>query len=238
MKKHAARKTGSEAARVERAPERNQSKPSPTAKETGKPVKAKAPMTKAEKEQLGKLETALGSGLASFVEVGRALGKINADRLYREDDETFEDYCERRWDMSRQHGYRLIKAAECFDSLKSGLPKGASLPRNESQLRPLADLEPKLWVSAWKQALAESSGVRVTGDVVEKVVRKLGGRSKPSKSANRKKTRAKVPTQTFATIAKVAEKVLKRPKASVTELRRVLENIRDQLRRLSKGAAS
>lgn len=238
MKKQAAGRTGPKAARAKRTPEHDQSKAAPKGKEMGGPAKAGSPMNKTEKGALERLETTIRSGLASFVEVGRALRQINVERLYREEDETFEDYCERRWDMSRQHGYRLIKAAECFDSLQSGLPKGALLPRNESQLRPLEDLKPGLWVTAWKQVLAESSGVKVTGDVVEKVVRKLGGRSKPSKAATRKKAQAKVPTKTVANIVEVAEEALERPKASVAELRKVLEDIRDRLKRLSKGTAS
>lgn len=238
MKKSAAEKAGSKAARVDKKPARNQSKSAPKAEEKGKLAKAGSPMTKSEKGMLGQLETTIRSGLASFVEVGRALSQIKADRLYREEDETFEDYCERRWDLSRQHGYRLIKAAECFDLLKSELPKGALLPRNESQLRPLEYLKPSLWAKAWKQALADSSGVKVTAGVVEKVVRKLGGKSSQAKPAARKKLRANVPTKTVANIVKVAEEVLERPKASVAELRKVLENIRDQLRRLSKGTAS
>lgn len=238
MRKSAAGKNGFKAARADKKLERNPPKVATKARKVGRPAKAESPMTKAEKGELDQLESTIKSGLASFVDVGRALSRINSDRLYREEDETFEDYCERRWAMSRQHGYRLIKAAECFDRLKSELPKGAYLPQNESQLRPLENLKPGELVKAWKQALAECGGVRITAEVVEKVVRKLGGESSQTKPATRKKPRANVPTKTVAKIVKVAEEGLKRRRASVAELRQILENIRDQLTRLSKGTAS
>jgi len=238
MSRQAAGKAKPKAACEKKVSAHNQSKSAPEAEKDGKLAQAGEPLNKAEKGRLEELEKVIGSGLAFFVEVGRALSQINAARLYREKDETFEDYCERQWDLSRQYGYRLIKAAQCFDVLQSKLPKGALLPRNESQLRPLEDLAPGLWVRAWKQALEDSVGVKVTAEVVEKAVRKLGGKSSQSKSATRKKAQVKVPAKTVARIAKVAEEVLNRPKASVGELRKVLENIRDQLRRLCNGTAS
>ena len=80
--------------------------------------------------------------------------------------------------------------------------------------------------------------MKVTGEVVAKVVRSLGGKSKPSKTAAREKARAEMPKRTVANIVEVAEKVLEKPKASRAELRDVLTQIRDRLKRLSKGNAS
>jgi len=237
MNNKAAKRKDSKAARNIRKPDRYPPKPASEAKDDGKPANAGSTLTAADKSRLDRLETAIGSGLASFVEVGRALRQINADRLYRQDNETFDDYCEQRWGLSRQHGYRLIKAAESFDLLQSKLPKGALLPRNESQLRPLEHLSPKLLVKAWEQALKDSLGVKVTAEVVEKAVRKLDGKSKPRKPATRKKLRVKISTRTVVQLVKVAEKALGRRQASVSDLRKVLEKIRDQLKRLSNGTA-
>jgi len=238
MNKKAAKRKESKAARNIRKPDRFLPKPASEAKAHGKPANAGSTLTAAEEKRLGHLETAIGSGLASFVEVGRALRQINADRLYRRDNETFEDYCEQRWGLSRQHGYRLIKAAESFDLLQSKLPKGVLLPRNESQLRPLEHLSPKPLVKAWKQAIKDGLGVNVTAEVVERAVRKLDGESTPRKPAARKKVRAGVPTKTVAKIVKVAEEALGKRNASLSELRKALENIRDQLKRFSLGTAS
>lgn len=238
MSKKATKKKDSTAARNIRKPDRSPPKPASEAKDDGKPANAGSPLTAADKSRLDRLETAIGSGLASFVEVGRALRQINADRLYRQDNETFEDYCEQRWGLSRQHGYRLIKAAESFDLLQSKLPKGVLLPRNESQLRPLENLNPKLSVKAWEQAIKDGLGVKVTAEAVEKAVRELRGESTPPKPAAQKKVRANVPTKTVAKLVKVAEEVLGKPNASLSELLKVLKTIRDQLKRLTNGTAS
>ena len=40
---------------------------------------------------------------------GKALTTINAARLYRERYDTFEEYCEDQWSMSRHYAYRLIR---------------------------------------------------------------------------------------------------------------------------------
>ncbi len=237
MSRKAAEKANSRASRTIRKPDRTPPKSASKAKGDGKPAKAGIALTAAEEKRLGQLETAIGSGLTSFVEVGRALRQINADRLYRRDNATFEDYCAQKWGLSRQHGYRLIKAADSFDLLQSKLPKGALLPGNESQLRPLEHLNPKQAVKAWEQALKDSLGVKVTAEVVEKAVRELDGSSKPHKPAARKTVRANVPTKTVAKIVEVAQSVLKKPNASSDELRKVLEKIRDRLKRLTNGTA-
>jgi transposase len=238
MKRKTIERTDARAARALTVPDPAPPKPASKAKENGKPENSGSKLTMAEQIKLAGLETTIGSGLASFVEVGRSLIQINEDRLYREGDGTFEEYCERRWDLSRQHGYRLIHAAKCFDKLQSSFPKGAHLPRNESQLRPLEHLKPNFWVKAWKQALNDSSGVRITAEVVKKVVRQLGGKSKPPKPTARKKVRAQVPTKTVEKIVEVVRLALGTPEPSVEQLRKVLKQIQKELKRFIIGQTS
>jgi hypothetical protein len=196
------------------------------------------PLTNAERVELQRLERTIGSGLASFVEVGLALSDINASRLYREEDGTFDEYCERRWDISRQHGYRLINASQCYEQLRAGNPKGR-LPSNESQLRPLVDqLESSEWVQAWEQAVADCNGERLTADRVEKVARKLGGSSKPRKRPIRKKAKTVVSNETVEEIVEVANDALRQKEPTIEQLRSILEDIRDRLNRLVTGEAS
>ena len=232
-------KTAPKADYASKVPDRKTSESNPEVPAVVPTAKAVKPLSRTEKVVLQGLEDTIKSGLASFVEVGRALSKISAEQLYREEGETFEDYCERRWEISRQHGYRLMKASECFDKLKAELPKGTLLPHNESQLRPLIEnLPPKQWVQAWKQALSDSLGVKMTAEVVEKVVRKMVGRSKPSTPLARKRVRDPMPTETMVRITKVTEDVLSRPRASASDLRKALEKIRAALRKLTTAVGS
>lgn len=232
-------KTAPKAKNASKVPDRKTSKSNPEVPTELPTTKAVKPLSKTEKGVLQGLEDTIRSGLASFVEIGRALSKISAEQLYREEGESFEDYCERRWEISRQHGYRLMKASECFDKLKAELPKGTLLPHNESQLRPLIEtLPPKQWVKAWKQALSDSLGVKMTAEVVEKVVRKMVGKPKPSTPPVRKKVRDPMPTETMVRITKVTEDVLSRPRASASDLRKALEKIRAALRKLTTAVDS
>ena len=56
--------------------------------------------------RLPELEAVIERGLATFIEVGKALMEIQDGRLYRETHATFEDYCRQRWEMSRVHAHR------------------------------------------------------------------------------------------------------------------------------------
>lgn len=63
-----------------------------------------------ESTRLQKCEAVIEKGLQTFIEVGNALLEIRDSRLYRQDYGTFEDYCRKRWKISRAHAYRLIEA--------------------------------------------------------------------------------------------------------------------------------
>lgn len=239
MKNKQPRKTKLKADRAKNGADRAESKSSSNAQPAAKAAKAVKSLTKAEKRELQQLESTISSGLSSYVEVGRALSSLSVTQLYREEYSTFDEYCERRWDISGTHGYRLIKAAQCHDWLKLKLPKGALLPRNESQLRPLVEnLEPGKWVQAWQRVIADTQGVRLTADSVEKVVRTLGGSSSRPKHVDRKKAQSNKPTQTVAKIVEVADEALRMRKASVADLRKALEIIRYKLKRLSERTDS
>jgi hypothetical protein len=57
-------------------------------------------------------ERAITAGMRSFIEIGRHLGIIKRDELYRVAGfETFAEYAEQRFDLARQHAYRMIDTA-------------------------------------------------------------------------------------------------------------------------------
>jgi hypothetical protein len=239
MKKAPAQKTESKAGRNNKVSGRSGTKHSSTVQAEAEAAKAAKALTQAEKGVFQQCEQTIGAGLGSFVTVGTALESIRVGRLYREESDTFESYCEQRWDLSREYGYRLIKAAECYDKLKAALPKGAILPKNESQVRPLAEgLEPKVWVKAWETVIADTKGVKLTAEAVEKVVRRLKGKSVPEKPEVRKKMRPEVTNKAIQKIVKLADDALRKDKASASDLRKVLETIRDHLNKLKGGTAS
>ena len=62
----------------------------------------------AEEEQLRDWEEALEKGLKNFVDAGDALSEIRDKGLYCFGFDAFEDYCQKRWQLSRSYSYRLI----------------------------------------------------------------------------------------------------------------------------------
>jgi hypothetical protein len=97
------------------------------------PSTAITPITKT---RLGELESAVRSGLASFITVGRALVDIREGKGYRlRGFDTFEDYCAETFHFSVRQGQRLIAAAETAEAVRKVTGKS---PANESVARVLA----------------------------------------------------------------------------------------------------
>ena len=68
------------------------------------------------------IEANLQQASKGFLEVRSALAEIQRDRLYRERGyDTFEAYCQKRWNLTRRHAYRLVDA-DAFVAETAGGP--------------------------------------------------------------------------------------------------------------------
>lgn len=108
------------------------------------------PLTQDESKRLKECEKVIERGIDTFYQVGNALAEIRELRLYRLAYPTFEDYCKKRWDMSRFYAHRLIDAAQVVENL---LPMG-NIPASERQARELAPYEPEVQQAVWHIALS------------------------------------------------------------------------------------
>jgi hypothetical protein len=124
-------------------------------------------LTEPEQADLWACEATIGRGLRSFMEVGTALLAIRDQRLYRQNHSDFQQYCERRWGMSRVHAFRQIEAARVCRMLPDG-----NTPANEAQVRPLTkirtedgDLDAKAIVRVWRRVI-DQTPVNDSGDKV------------------------------------------------------------------------
>lgn len=143
--------------------------------------------TAVETSRLADLEATIARGLETFVEVGEALREIRDAGLYKETFDTFEDYCEQRWSMSRPRAYQLMEAATVTELLSTTVdnpdahgPGGEYFVRsdghgtpNERQARELAPLrsQPERMVEAWQEASAD--GEPTAAKVREAVSRRM-----------------------------------------------------------------
>lgn len=89
-------------------------------------------LSKTGARRLAEAEAKIERGLSTFWEVGNALMQIRDERLYRSDFQTFEDYCQQRWGMTRRRANQLVEAAQM----------GTMVPiENERQARALAPVK-------------------------------------------------------------------------------------------------
>ncbi len=120
-----------------------------------------------EQYEFERCEVVIRQGIETFKEVGQAFIIIRNKRLYRAEFSTFEDYCQKKWGMPRQHVNRMIAASETVFNLE---PIG-SIPTTESQVRPLTSLEPEIQREAWREVVQQSqeTGQPITAAKVQAV---------------------------------------------------------------------
>lgn len=112
-------------------------------------------LTASESTALAEHEAVIERGIQTFYEVGIALADIRDRKLYRADYGTFEDYAEKRWQMSRPRAYQLIEAAAVVSTtVDIGLPA----PENERQARELGRIPEPERAKVWAETVERTDG--------------------------------------------------------------------------------
>jgi|LSQX01.2.fsa_nt_gb hypothetical protein len=129
-------------------------------------------LTAKERKNLKTLEEVIEAGLGTFSRVGRALLQIRDCRLYRGSFESFDAYCQERWEFSRQRAHQLITAASTAEELSTIVD---TPPAREAHVRPLLSLPPEYRGDVWQAAVASAptgpdGRPRVTARCVEAAV--------------------------------------------------------------------
>lgn len=124
-----------------------------------------------DRKDFARLDGAIAKGLATFVEVGRALLEIRDRKLYRENYVTFEQYCEQRHQLTKSYAWRLIESAEVVEDLKkvaNWQQAQPILPANEGQCRELLCVPDDALPEVWQEVCvhAERDGVPITAKLI------------------------------------------------------------------------
>jgi len=121
----------------------------------------------------------------AFFEAGRSLRELRDRRLYRSTHKSWEEYCQGRFGFTRHAANFKIAASGVFENLvtKSYHPDNVEaageemvtksyqiLPTKETQVRPLAKLEPKEQRQVWQQAVEAAGGKVPTECLVKETV--------------------------------------------------------------------
>lgn len=119
-----------------------------------------------ERSRLAELEYIVERGVATFIEVGKALEEIRSGRFYRETHKTFEAYCREKWGWSSRNVNRQIEAATV------AMEMGPMGPISERAIRPLKALPTSQRKGAWERAVAKTDG-KPTAKAVEAEVQAI-----------------------------------------------------------------
>lgn len=120
-----------------------------------------------DRKDFTKLDSVIAKGLATFVDVGRALLEIRDRKLYRENYETFEQYCSQRHQLEERRAYQLMDSASIVEDLKK-LNHGSTFPSNERQCRELLCVPDDALPTVWQEVCvhAERDGVPITAKLI------------------------------------------------------------------------
>jgi protein gp37 len=111
-------------------------------------------LTAAETQALAEHEAVIERGIQTFYEVGTALTDIRDRRLYRAEYGTFEEYADKRWQMSRRRAYELMSAATVVSGIPHTLPK----PANAGQATALASVPEPVRADVWAETIERTDG--------------------------------------------------------------------------------
>jgi protein gp37 len=133
-------------------------------------------ITEAMLQELEHAETKIEHAMKNaFYDVGSELRHINKRGLYVLRFPTFEEYCQERWEMTRQRAYQLMDAAAVVDqvSTNKSLVDGLStivdmIPTREAHVRPLLQLDkPEDRAEVWQRVVDNANGHGITARLVE-----------------------------------------------------------------------
>lgn len=121
-----------------------------------------APLSEPERSQLEELELVLHRHFRSFVDAGEALRAIRDSgrpsmRLYRDTHQTFEEYCEERWGITKDYANKMVRGAICYAEMKMDTTVSV-LPERERHVRELCRIESHDDAAAVWSGVLESVG--------------------------------------------------------------------------------
>ena len=141
--------------------------------------KQDAALSTVESKDLRSLEQVIERGQKTFLEVGKALLAIKAQKLYRQDFKTFAEYCTDRWGFAKSRAYQMIDAAKVVENVQH--VGQIAPPANARQACELAKLPADQQANAWADVVDECAerGEPITAAAVVEVVERYKSQDEP-----------------------------------------------------------
>jgi hypothetical protein len=134
-----------------------------------------SPLSVKESDRLSEFERILSKGLRTFFEIGEALHRIRAEKLFRATHHDFASYCQQRWGIGRTYAWRVIGAAERLKLLPSS--ENVTRPTTEFEIRPFLKLKPEEFPKAWREAIRRTENGNTTTGAVKEIIAEMSGDS-------------------------------------------------------------
>jgi hypothetical protein len=126
--------------------------------------KTDGPLSDFERKLLAENEAVIEKHITTFVyEVGRALSQISQNRLYRETHDTFERYCEERWELQRRRAYQIVDYYRICENVNDRTQR-------EFTLRPLAPFPPETQRQIYWKAMERPPYGNLTARKIEETI--------------------------------------------------------------------
>lgn len=174
-------------------------------------------LSRKEQAELAALETVIATNEKAFIAVGEALKVIQDKKLYRENFQTFPEYCRVTWGWGKSYAYRLIEASlnlvEYHDERIKNEWQVAELGRIPKEKR--------------KEVLdaAEKMG-KITRKTISKASGAILGESEPTKTVDLDKTGYAIPNEIWndwVTANAIGKDLLERIQTCKKEVQRGIE---------------
>jgi hypothetical protein len=125
-------------------------------------------------------EAVIKRGLTQVWEVAAALADIREQKQYLEaGHKTFDEYCETRWNFTRQYATSLIRGVSVVENLNDNMNKTETrvsvLPHQEAQTRAIreATKDPQEQAEVWTQAVEDAGGEQPTAPQIKQAAAKV-----------------------------------------------------------------
>jgi hypothetical protein len=145
-------------------------------------------LTASEQSELALHEQVIEAGMDVFLNVGIALATIQKKKLYRQHYDTFEAYCDGRYELTRRRAYQLIEAAAIVQSLAIEVARDPTvtitiLPKTEAHAAALSEIAPDERATIWQEVVAESqeTGKAITAKKIRQRVASKHPQAEPDK---------------------------------------------------------
>jgi hypothetical protein len=186
------------------------------------------PLSAQEHEDKHRCEVVIEENEKGFLEYMAAMHEICTKRLYRDEYPTFEQYCRKRWNITRARGYQLVNAYKTVQQMSTAVDIQGALTSG-NQVLELAKVPEKERLAVLKAAKKKAADGKMTSRHIREAARELGAGSvvqkKPSKQIHAPATEpAKSITANIMTPAEVFPnaKIL-----TLAELSKAAETLQD-----------